>query len=206
MNESSKFNVAVRGLSAVVMAVGLLGTAAATAADKAAARPEIAKLTVFPATLELNGPRDSRRLIVTGYDAGGRAFDVSSQATLNAAGPQVVIDADGFISPKQAGETRVIVEAGGKQFAVKVVVKTVAERPISFIREIVPIISRVGCNAGTCHGAQKGKNGFKLSLRGYDPLFDYRALIDDLSGRRFNRSQPSQSLMLLKPTQGVGMR
>ncbi len=60
-------------------------------------------------------------------------------------------------------------------------------------------ISKLGCNAGTCHGAQDGKNGFKLSLRGYDPLFDHRALTDDLAGRRFNRAAPDQSLMLLKP-------
>ena len=46
----------------------------------------------------------------------------------------------------------------------------------------------MGCNAGTCHGAADGKNGFKLSLRGYDPLFDYRSLTDDLEGRRFNRA------------------
>src|ERR1041384_315661 len=64
----------------------------------------------------------------------------------------------------------------------------------------MPVISRVGCNAGTCHGAAKGKNGFKLSLRGYDPEFDHHALVDDVSGRRFNRSAPAQSLMLLKPT------
>ena len=61
----------------------------------------------------------------------------------------------------------------------------------------------MGCNAGTCHGAAKGKNGFKLSLRGYDPLFDHRALTDDLEGRRFNRAAPDTSLMLLKPAGGV---
>ena len=74
---------------------------------------------------------------------------------------------------------------------------------MDFTLEVNPILSRVGCNQGTCHGSQKGQNGFKLSLRGYDPLYDYRALVDDISGRRFNRSQPAQSLMLLKPTQGV---
>ena len=61
----------------------------------------------------------------------------------------------------------------------------------------------MGCNAGTCHGSANGKNGFKLSLRGYDPLFDHRALTDDLAGRRFNRAAPDQSLMLLKPSGGV---
>ena len=72
---------------------------------------------------------------------------------------------------------------------------------MNFIQDVNPVLSKVGCNAGTCHGSQKGRAGFKLSLRGYDPVFDYQALIDDLSGRRFNRSRPEQSLMLLKPTQ-----
>ncbi len=58
----------------------------------------------------------------------------------------------------------------------------------------------MGCNAGTCHGAAKGKNGFKLSLRGYDPIFDHRALTDDLAARRINLASPGDSLMILKPT------
>src|SRR6185436_10540623 len=62
-----------------------------------------------------------------------------------------------------------------------------------------PVMSKLGCNAGTCHGSAQGKNGFKLSLRGYDPEFDYEALINDLSGRRFNRVNVDDSLMLLKP-------
>jgi hypothetical protein len=81
---------------------------------------------------------------------------------------------------------------------------------VSFVRDVEPILNKVGCTAGTCHGAAKGKNGFKLSLRGYDPEFDYRALIHDMAGRRFNRSDPARSLMLLKPTQelahGGGLR
>lgn len=74
---------------------------------------------------------------------------------------------------------------------------------VSFVRDVQPILNKVGCTQGTCHGAAKGKNGFKLSLRGYDPEFDYRALINDLSGRRFNRTDPARSLMLLKPTAQV---
>ena len=84
-----------------------------------------------------------------------------------------------------------------------------AER-VTFLRDVAPILNKVGCTAGTCHGAAKGKNGFKLSLRGYDPQFDYEALLYDLSGRRFNRAEPGKSLMLAKPTQevahGGGMR
>ncbi|MEZ6045072.1 MAG: DUF1549 and DUF1553 domain-containing protein [Planctomycetaceae bacterium] len=58
----------------------------------------------------------------------------------------------------------------------------------------------MGCNQGTCHGADKGKNGFKLSLRGYDPEFDVRAFTDDLASRRTNVASPDNSLMLLKAT------
>src|SRR5260370_38632503 len=75
-----------------------------------------------------------------------------------------------------------------------------AETAVSFVRDVMPILNKAGCTQGTCHGAAKGKNGFKLSLRGYDPEFDYRALIHDLAGRRFNRADPGRSLMLLKPT------
>src|SRR3954469_12059871 len=77
------------------------------------------------------------------------------------------------------------------------------EQPVTFLRDVAPILNKVGCTSGPCHGAAKGKNGFKLSLRGYDPEFDYQALLYDLGGRRFNRSDPARSLMLAKPTQEV---
>jgi hypothetical protein len=73
----------------------------------------------------------------------------------------------------------------------------------NFLRDVAPILNKGGCTSGPCHGSAKGKNGFKLSLRGYDPQFDYEALLYDLSGRRFNRADPGKSLMLAKPTQQV---
>ena len=76
----------------------------------------------------------------------------------------------------------------------------VAEDRVTFLRDVAPIVNKAGCTSGPCHGAAKGKNGFKLSLRGYDPRYDYEALLYDLSGRRFNRADPGRSLMLLKPT------
>jgi hypothetical protein len=77
------------------------------------------------------------------------------------------------------------------------------EAPVTFLRDVAPILNKVSCTSGGCHGAAKGKNGFKLSLRGYDPRFDYESLLYDLSGRRFNRADPGRSLMLAKPTQEV---
>src|SRR5438132_2195715 len=78
-----------------------------------------------------------------------------------------------------------------------------AETPVSFVRDVMPILNKAGCTQGTCHGAAKGKNGFKLSLRGYDPEFDYQALVNDLSGRRVNRTAVDESLVLLKATAEV---
>jgi hypothetical protein len=78
-----------------------------------------------------------------------------------------------------------------------------AEARVTFLRDVAPILNKTGCMTGACHGAAKGKNGFKLSLRGYDPQFDYEALLYDLSGRRFNRADPGKSLMLAKPTQEI---
>jgi len=71
---------------------------------------------------------------------------------------------------------------------------------VSFLREVLPVLTRAGCNAGACHGNLNGKGGFKLSLKGEDPAADYAALTRDLGGRRTNPHAPEQSLILLKAT------
>src|SRR5260370_10515200 len=70
-----------------------------------------------------------------------------------------------------------------------------AETPVSFVRDVMPILNKAGCTQGTCHGAAKGKNGFKLSLRGYDPEFDYRMLLHDRSARRFDHADTGTIVM-----------
>src|SRR5204862_6108497 len=97
------------------------------------------------------------------------------------------------------GTAEIVISAGGLETKLPVTVEDATAHPLRFVRDVEPVISKAGCNAGTCHGSAKGKNGFKLSLRGYDPEFDYQALINDLSGRRINRVKVEESLMLLKP-------
>src|SRR5437660_223861 len=75
--------------------------------------------------------------------------------------------------------------------------------PVSFRNEVMAVLSKGGCNQGACHGNQNGKNGFKLSLRGEDPAFDYAALTRDMLGRRINPLRPEESLLLLKPTAAI---
>lgn len=67
-----------------------------------------------------------------------------------------------------------------------------------FSRHLLATFSRVGCNGGTCHGAVKGQNGFRLSLFGADPLLDYEQIVRAEAGRRINRNEPTKSLLLLK--------
>lgn len=76
-------------------------------------------------------------------------------------------------------------------------------RAIDFERDIVPVLTRLGCNSGACHGKQRGQNGFQLSLLGFDPDFDFAALTKDARGRRVFPADPERSLLLQKPTGGL---
>ncbi|MGD9647885.1 MAG: DUF1549 domain-containing protein [Pirellulales bacterium] len=70
----------------------------------------------------------------------------------------------------------------------------------SFINDVLPVLSKAGCNQGTCHGGATGKGGFRLSLRGYAPELDWPTIVRDDFGRRISVADPEQSLLLRKPT------
>ena len=165
--------------------------------------PKITALKIHPESLTLEHARDGRRVLVSGQTKDGKWVDVTSWAVLKPTTDGVQVHEDGYIFPGKVGTTQIAVSVKGVSTALPVTVKSVDALPVSFVRDVMPILSHAGCNNGTCHGAAKGKNGFKLSLRGYDPEFDYELLIEDISGRRFNRAFPEQSLMLLKPTSEV---
>lgn len=75
-----------------------------------------------------------------------------------------------------------------------------AARPVSFDNDVLPLLTRVGCNAGACHGKQRGQNGFQLSILAFDPDFDYAAIVAEARGRRIFPAAPEQSLLLRKAT------
>src|SRR5205814_1645066 len=75
--------------------------------------------------------------------------------------------------------------------------------PGAFRNHVQPVLAKMGCSSGACHGAAAGQNGFKLSLRGYDDEGDFLALTHGALGRRIVPSDPGRSLMLLKPTGAV---
>jgi hypothetical protein len=71
---------------------------------------------------------------------------------------------------------------------------------VDFDTEIVPVLTRAGCNAGACHGAAAGRGEFRLSLLGGNPAADYQAIVHELEGRRINLAKPDESVLLAKPT------
>jgi hypothetical protein len=163
--------------------------------------PAPGSVTVHPTAVELRHHRQPHAIQVLATSADGYSVDVRAQAKFASADPQVAtVDAQGWIHPVANGQTQITVAALGQTKTVTVKVQLpAAEEPISFRHEVMPVLSRAGCNAGGCHGYSLGKNGFKLSLRGADPDADYFAITKDSMSRRLNFQTPVASLLLTKP-------
>jgi hypothetical protein len=170
------------------------------AAKKAAVIGEPASLVAQPASISLSGARSHQQLVVTGRYAGDVVRDLSALCEMSSENPAIaVVDDTGFVTPKKNGTTAIVVKAGGKHVRVPVVVEHLDKpKPTSFRNEVVAALNVGGCNAGACHGTPSGKNGFKLSLRGFDPAADYLQLTRDVLGRRTDRQHPEASLILQK--------
>lgn len=189
-------------LLSLATAIFLVGPGLASAQEKLPDGAKILKLEARPASVKLDGPFAYSQLLITARLDSGAAVDATRIAKLDA--PGFVKIAAGLVRPAADGSGDITVSLGGQSLQIPVTVANAkSKKPVSFVKDVQPVLSKLGCNAGTCHGAQAGKNGFKLSLRGYDAIFDYRALTDDLEGRRFNRAAPEKSLMLLKTSGAI---
>ncbi|MDC0935349.1 DUF1553 domain-containing protein [Pirellulales bacterium] len=165
---------------------------------------EVVRLSVQPESIQFEGPTSYVQLVVSAELKSGDVVDVTRIVEFKSEAPIASVSSTGIVSPLRDGATTLEISlAGSTVMATVDAVDVAAPLEPDFVRDVAPILGRVGCNMGTCHGAQDGKNGFKLSLRGYDPLFDVRALADDLAGRRTDPAAPAKSLMLLKPTGSV---
>ena len=164
----------------------------------------IASLDVQPAAIQLTTAYAYSQVVVTARLENGESIDVTRAVAFATSAPLVSFDRSGLIRPKTDGQGVLHIALAGKTVDLPITVSGVTtETKVDFIHDVNPLLSKLGCNSGTCHGALAGKNGFKLSLRGYDPLYDVRALTDDHASRRVNLASPDDSLMLLKPTGAV---
>ncbi len=162
------------------------------------------RLEVFPPKVRLSGPQAAQRLVVLAVTHDGRTTDRSVEARLEALRPELVKVEDGLLRPLADGTTEVVVRFDKLVVRVSVeVIGSKAPRHVSFRNEIIPILTKLGCNQGACHGSQHGKGGFKLSLLGFEPESDYTAIVKSAEQRRVTPFAPEESLILLKPTLAV---
>ena len=165
----------------------------------------VAFIEVQPTTISLSKPMEYAQLLVTATLSNGTKADVTRMAKLTFQGGEAAsINERGLLRPGSDGKGEVKIAFMGKSATVPVTVTgmNLALKP-DYVRDVMPITSKLGCNMGTCHGAKDGKAGFKLSLRGYDPIYDVLAFTDELASRRANVASPDHSLMLLKASGSV---
>ncbi len=160
-------------------------------------------LAIFPAAVSLDGADDRQQLVITGTlndKPDGKPADRTAIATYTSSDPSIAtITATGVVLPARDGEATITATTGGATGTVKVQVRnTKATKPVTFEKDIQPILTRYGCNAGACHGKARGQNGFQLSLLAYDHDFDYNAIATEARGRRVFPANPSFSLLVRK--------
>ena len=160
---------------------------------------EIVRIEASPPAVTLRGKDSSLQLLITGFDATGRAQDLTHQAKYIRSAAGTEISASGIVHGKQDGTSTITVRYKGKSIKIPIsVTDSQVRRPLSFTNDIIPILSRYRCNASGCHGKAEGQNGFKLSVFGFDPLADYRAITMEARGRRIFPASPSKSLLVQK--------
>jgi hypothetical protein len=160
------------------------------------------EISILPPSISLTGPRARQRLVIEGLFEDGHQEDLTAQVKVTSSDARVAVTDDrGFVQPTGDGETTLKVALQGHEASAKVQVKDFAAPFVwSFRNQVLPVMTKMGCNSGACHGAAAGKNGFKLTLRGYDPDLDYLTLTRQADARRTVKVDPAKSLILLKPT------
>ena len=159
-------------------------------------------LAVSPLKVILDQPETTQQLLVNATTKDGRAIDVTRSARYRSEDSQVAtVDELGLVRPIKDGQATIVVEHEGTLIRVSVEVTGVDHpRTVSFSREIIPVLTKAGCNNGSCHGKAEGQNGFKLSVFGFDPQADHESLTRQGRSRRVSLASPDFSLLLRKGT------
>ncbi len=190
----------IRSTSIRRLAAGLVVALSASSTTQAAER-----IRVVPDRAELLGPDSVQQLVVDGLAIGQTAIDETPSAGFSSANPAVAeVDSSGLVVARGDGSTVVTVRHASHEARVPITVRRfAAPPPISFANQVVPVFTKLGCNAGGCHGKASGQNGFRLSLLGFEPALDYETLVKEDRGRRLFPAAPARSLLLQKAVASV---
>jgi hypothetical protein len=164
-----------------------------------------ADLVLLPGTATLDGPRATQRFLAESTADGSAVADESSSATFTIDNPAIAsVSADGVVTVTGDGRATLTSRVGGRSAHAVITVRNFTRPAVrSFRNDVLPVLTKAGCNSGACHGAAAGKNGLRLTLRGYGPEIDYNVLTRQSLGRRIVPTAPAESLFLLKPTGAI---
>ncbi len=187
-----------RGCVALAALLGLIPSGAQ--AQQAA----LTKLEVFPPDINLTTGDDRQAVVVQATYADGITRDVTKESTLTLANPALVRRDGATFFPVADGATTMAIAFGGQTLSLPVkVAQATVHAPVSFRLDVMPVFMKAGCNTGSCHGAARGKDGFRISLFGFDPDGDHFRLTREMVGRRINLSVPADSTLLEKSVGAV---
>lgn len=157
------------------------------------------ELLVFPAAVSLTSGRDIQKILVLRRLSDGSTEDVTAEAEMEASDSQIFRLVEQRVHPVSDGSGRLLIRLAEATAEVPVTVTNSAEFPeLNFRSEVLATLTKAGCNSGKCHGAASGKDGFRLSLFGYDPEGDQYRLTREIPGRRVNVAAPDRSLLIQK--------
>jgi hypothetical protein len=158
----------------------------------------------YPSEIRLSSSQDRQRVIVQEELPDGVTRDVTAEGVFEIANPEIASFHGNIVSPLSDGNTELTIRVGGEQLVIPVQVRGgTNQAPISFRRDVQPVLTKAGCNSGSCHGAASGQDGFSLSLFGFDPARDYQTITRQWVGRRIQSAIPAESLLLKKATAAV---
>ena len=163
------------------------------------------QLQMVPEKLELTGRDPMHGVIVFLTADDGKLSDATRRVTYSIDQTQTaVVDSRGMVTALADGQTILTVKLDELAATIPVTVSRFSEAvPPSFKQDVLPILTRNGCNMGGCHGKLAGQNGFRLSLRGYAPDWDHASITQEVGGRRVDFGFPESSLLLTKPSGGL---
>lgn len=192
-NQRESANVVV-GITTIVLACLVL--AGCSSQDRKA---KLTELQCYPPEIKLYSAKARQQIVVQAVYEDGVTEDITARAKFSIGNAHLASLAKGIVSPIADGETELRVTFGDRSQIIPLSVSAATVvAPVSFKLDVMPIFTKAGCNSGACHGTSRGKDGFHLSLFGFDPDGDYYRLTREQIGRRINLAIPKESLIVQK--------
>ena len=158
-------------------------------------------LTISPEAATITADDPGVQLLLRRQSADGTVKDLTGLAAWRVDSPGFgAIEAGGYLRPLAAGKVSVRAVFEGQEVTALINAEPRENRSWDFASDVVSILTRLGCNTGSCHGRADGQNGFHLSLSGYDPDGDYQSPVREGGQHSVALLDPEQSLFLTKAT------